>query len=145
MRSFLYKQHQGIKEHLPQIIKLLLLMLQSLRDMGLLTKVYIVKPMVFPVVMYKCENWTIKKAEHWKTDAFKLWSWRGLLRVPWTTRRSNQSIVKSQPWIFIERTDAEAPILWPPNVNSWLTGKDPDNGKDWGQEEKGVTENKMIG
>ena len=67
---------------MPQIIKLLLLMLQSLRDMALLTKVYIVKAMVFPVVMYKCENWIIKKAEHQRTDAFKLWSWSGLLTVP---------------------------------------------------------------
>ena len=57
------------------------------------TKVYIVKAMVFPVVMYKCENWTMKKAEHWRTDAFELWCWRRLLRLPWTARRSNQSIL----------------------------------------------------
>ena len=64
------------------------------RDITSLTKVCIVKTMVFPVVMYRCENWTIKKAECWRTDAFKLWCWRRLLRVPWTARRSNQSILK---------------------------------------------------
>ena len=64
------------------------------RDITLLTKVYIVKSMVFPIVMYGCESWTIKKAEHQRTDAFELWCWRRLLRVPWTARRSNQSIVK---------------------------------------------------
>ena len=64
------------------------------RDITLPTKVCVVKAMVFPVVMYGCETWTIKKAEHWKTDAFELWCWRRLLRVPWTARRSNQSILK---------------------------------------------------
>ena len=64
------------------------------RDITLLTKVYLVKAMVFPVVMYGCESWTIKKAEHQRIDAFELWSWRRLLRVPWTARRSNQSILK---------------------------------------------------
>ena len=64
------------------------------RDITLPTKVCLVKAMVFPVVMYGCESWTIKKAEHWRTDAFKLWCWRILLRVPWTARRSNQSILK---------------------------------------------------
>ena len=64
------------------------------RDITLPTKVYLVKARVFPVVMYGCENWTIKKAEHWRIDAFELWSWRRLLRVPWTARRSNQSILK---------------------------------------------------
>ena len=63
-------------------------------DITLLTKVHIVKAMVFPVVMYGCESWTIKKAEHWRIDAFELWCWRRLLRVPWTARRSNQSILK---------------------------------------------------
>ena len=64
------------------------------RDITLLTKVHLVKPMVFPVVMYVCESWTIKKAEHWRIDAFELWCWRRLLRVPWTARRSNQSFLK---------------------------------------------------
>ena len=64
------------------------------RDITLLIKVHIVKGMVLPVVMYRCENWTIKKAECWRIDAFKLWCWRKLLRVPWAARRSNQSILK---------------------------------------------------
>ena len=64
------------------------------RDITLSTKVHLVKAMVFPVVMYGCESWTIKKAEHWGTDAFELWCWRRLLRVPWTARRSNQSVLK---------------------------------------------------
>ena len=104
------------------------------RDITLPTKVHLVKAMVSPVVMYGCESWTIKKAESQRTDAFELWCWRRLLRVPWTARRSNQSILKeiSQSWVFIGRTDAEAetPILWPPDVKSRLTRKDPDAGKD---------------
>ena len=64
------------------------------RDITLPTKVYLVKAMVFPVVMYGCESWTVKKAERWRIDAFELWCWRRLLRVPWTARRSNQSILK---------------------------------------------------
>ena len=64
------------------------------RDITLPIKVHLVKAMVFPIVMYECESWTIKKAEHWRIDAFELWCWRRLLRVPWTTRRSNQSILK---------------------------------------------------
>ena len=85
--------------------------------------------MVFPVGMYGCESWTIKKAEHRRTDAFKLWCWRRLLRVPWTARRSNWSILKEIKPEFIGRTDAEAPILWPPDTKSQLTGKDFDAGK----------------
>ena len=64
------------------------------RDITLPTKVHLVKAMVFPVVMYRCESWTLKKAEHWRTDAFELWCWRRILRVPWTAKRSNQSILK---------------------------------------------------
>ena len=87
------------------------------RDITLPTKVHVVKAMVFPVVMYGCESWTVKKAEHRRIDAFEMWYWRRLLRVPWIARRSNQSILKEkddQPWVFIGRTDAEAetPILW---------------------------------
>ena len=96
--------------------------------------------------MYGCENWTIKKAEHWRIDAFKLWCWRRLLRVHWTARRSNQPILKgNQPWIFIGRTDAETPIFWPPDAKSLLIGKDLNAGEDWGQEEKWVTEDEMVG
>ena len=85
-------------------------------------------------------SWTIKKAECQRIDAFQLWCWRRLLRVLWTAGRSNQSILKEISWVFIRRTDVEAetPILWPPDVKSWLIGKDPDAGKDWGQEEKGT-------
>ena len=98
--------------------------------------------------MYGCETWTIKKAKHWRIDAFKLWFWGRLLRVPWTARRSNQTILKEiLSWIFIGRTDAKAetPILWPPDAKNWLIGKDPDAGKDWRREEKGTTEGEMHG
>ena len=104
--------------------------------------------MVFPVVMYRCESWTIKKADCRRIDAFELWCWRRLLKVLWTARRSNQSILKEiSPLVFIGRTDveAEAPIIWPPDAKSWLIWKDPDAGKDWGQEEKGTTEDEMVG
>ena len=98
--------------------------------------------------MYGCESWTVKKSESRKTDSFELWCWRRLLRVPWTARRSNQSILKEiSPGCSLERTDGEAetPILWPPHAKSWLIGKDPDAGRDWGQEEKGTTEDEMAG
>ena len=90
------------------------------KDTPLLTKVCIVKAIVFPVVMYRCESWTIKKAEHQIIDAFELWCWRRLLRVPWTTGRSNQSILKEINPIFIGRNGAEveALILWPPDEKS---------------------------
>ena len=79
-------------------------MLKS-RDITFPTKVCLVKAMVFPVVMYGCESWTIKKAEHWRIDAFELWCWRRLLRVPWTARRSNQSILKEiSPGCSLERS-----------------------------------------
>ena len=77
--------------------------------------------MVFPVVMYRCESWTIKKADCRRIDAFELWCWRRLLKVLWTARRSNQSILKEiSPLVFIGRTDveAEAPIIWPPDAKS---------------------------
>ena len=160
------------------------------------------KAVVFPVVMYKCERWTIK-AEHWRIDAFKLCCWRRLSRVPWTARRSNQSILKEinpkysleglmlqlklqyfghrmQRTDSLKKTDAgkdwrqekkgttekemtgwhhwlnghefehvlgdgETPVLWPPHVKSWLIGKDSDAGRDWGQEEKGTTQDEMVG
>ena len=90
------------------------------------------KAMVFPVVMYGYESWAIKKTELQRTDAFELWCWRRLLRVPWTTRKSNQSVLRESTSIFVGRTDAEAeaPILWPPDVKNQLFGKDPDAGKD---------------
>ena len=87
-----------------------------------------------------------KKTEHQRTDAFELWCWRRLLRVPWTARRSNQSILKEINPEYSFRTDAEdeAPILWPPDGKSWLIRKDPDAGKDWRQEEMGMTEEEMV-
>ena len=91
-------------------------------EITLPTKVHLVKAMVFPVVMYGCESWTIKKAEHQGIDAFELWCCRRLLKVPWTARRSNQSILKeiSPEYSFIGRTDAEAeaPIIWPPDAKN---------------------------
>ena len=90
------------------------------RDITLPTKVRLVKAMVFPVVMYGCESWTVK-AEHQRIDAFELWCWRRLLRVPWTARRSNQSNSEGdQPWVFFGRNDtkAETLVLWPPRAKS---------------------------
>ena len=116
------------------------------RDINLPTNVHLVKAMLFPVVVYGYESWTMKKAERQEIDAFELWCWGRLLRVPWTPRRSNQSILKGdQSWVFIGRTDAEAeaPVLWPPDAKSWVIGKDPDAGRDWGQE-KGM-EDEMAG
>ena len=112
------------------------------------TKVHLVKATVFPVVMYGCESWTVKKAECRRIDASELWCWRRLLRVPWTAGRLNQSVLKGiQPWIFIGKTDteAEAPILWPPDANSWLIGKDHDAGKDWRRKEERAIEDEIVG
>ena len=91
------------------------------RDITWPTKVRPVKAMVFPVVMYGCESWTVKKAERRRIDVFDLWCWRRLLRVPWTARRSNQSILKEiQPWDFFGRNDAKAetPVFCPPHAKS---------------------------
>ena len=117
------------------------------RDITLSTEVHLVKAMVFPLVMYGCESWTIKKAECRRIDAFELWCQRRLLRVPWTAERSEQSILKEISWVFIRRTDVEAetPILWPPDAKSWLIWKDPDAGKDWRQKDKGMTKDEMAG
>ena len=119
------------------------------RDVTLPKKVCLVKAMVFPVVMYGCESWTIKKAECQRTDAFELWCWRQLLRVSWTARRSNQSILKEvSPEYSLEGLMLKLklhPILWPPDAKSWLIWKDPDAGKDWRWEEKGTTEDEMVG
>ena len=103
----------------------------------MLTKDHLVKAMVFPIVMYGYESWTIKKTEHQRIDVFKLWCWRIFLRVPWTAR-SSQSILK-EIRVFIGRTDAEAeaPILWPPNVKSQLTRRDPEAGEIDGRRRRG--------
>ena len=113
------------------------------RDVTLPTKVHLVKAMVFPVVIYGDESWTIKKAECRRIDAFEMWCWRRLLdckELQPVHPKGNQSLV------FIGRTDVEAetPLLWPPDVKNWLIWKDPDAGKDWGQE-KGMTEDEMFG
>ena len=106
------------------------------------TKVPLVKAMVIPVVMYGCESWTIKKAERQSIDAFELLK----------TLESPKEIQPVHPkgdqsWVFIRRNhvEAETPILWPPDAKSWLIWKDPDAGKDWRQEEKGMTEDEMVG
>ena len=103
------------------------------RDITLPTKIRIVKAMVFPVVMYGYECWAIKKATCQRIDAFELWSWRRLLRVPWTARRSTHSILKEiSPEHSLEglMLETKTPILWPPDVKNQLIGKDPDAGKD---------------
>ena len=103
--------------------------------------------MVFPVVMYGCESWTVKKAERQRIDAFELCCWRRLLRVPWTARRSNQSILKDiSPGCSLEGLMLKLKLQYfGLLVQSWLIGKDPDAGRDWGQEEKGMTEDEMAG
>ena len=98
--------------------------------------------------MYGCETWAIKKPEHRRIDAFEQWSWRRLWESPLDCKEIKYVNLKgNQPWIFIGRNDAEAkaPILWSSDVKCQLIGKDPDAGKDWGQEEKGVTEDERVG
>ena len=107
------------------------------------TKVHLVKAMVFPVVIYGCESWTIKKAEYQRIDAFELWCWRRLLRVPWTSRRSKQSILKEiSPEYSLERLMLELKLQYFGHL--MRRTKDPDAGKElrW---EKGTTENEMVG
>ena len=115
------------------------------RDITLSTKVCLVKAMVFPVVMCGC--WTIKKAEHRRIDAFWTVVLEKILESPLDCQEIQPVHPKgNQSWIFIWRTntEAETPILWPPDAESWLIWKDPDAGKDWGQEEKETTENEMV-
>ena len=113
------------------------------KDITLLTKVSVVKAVIFPVGRYGCESWTIKKAEHQTFDAFELWRWRVLLRTD-SKEIKPVNPKGNQHWICIERTDAEAPILWPPDMMSWLIGKDPHAGKGWGKEEKGAIKDEML-
>ena len=107
----------------------------------------LVKAMVFPVVIYGCESWTIKKAEHWRTDTFELWLEKTLQSPVDSKEFKPVNPKENEPWKFTGRTDSEteAPILWPPDEKSQLIGKDPDAGKDWGQEEKGTTEDETVG
>ena len=117
------------------------------RDITLPTKVCLVKAMVFPVVMYGCERWTVKKAERRRIDAFELWCWRRLLS-PLDCKEIQPVHSKGdQSWVFFGRTyaKAETPILWPPHAKSCLIGKESDAGRDWGQEEKGMAEDEMAG
>ena len=119
------------------------------RDITLPTKVHLVKAMIFPVVMYGCESWTIKKAEHQRIHAFELWCWRVLsfgFESPLDCKKMKPVHLEwNQSWIFNGRTDAkvEALILWPHDGKNWLIQKDPDAGKEWRQEEKGTTEDEM--
>ena len=114
-------------------------------DITLLTKVCLVKAMVFPVVMYGCESWTVKKAECHRTDAFELWSWGRLLRVPWTARRSNCPFWR-RPVLGVHWKDWNwTPVLWPPHMKSLFIGKISNAGRDWEQEEKGTTEDEKAG
>ena len=115
-------------------------------DITLPTKVHLVKA-VFSSGHVWCESWTVKKAEHRRMDAFELWCWRRLLRVPWRKEIQPVHSEGDQSWDFFGRNDAkaEAPVLWPPHAKSWLIGKDFDAGRDWWQEEKGTTEDEMAG
>ena len=121
------------------------------RDITLPTKIYLVKAMVFPVVMHGCESRTIKKAECQRIDAFELWCWRRLLRFPWTARRSNQSILKEiSPEYSLEGLMLKLKLQHfdsstLPDVKYWLVRKVPDAGKDWKPEEKGTTEDEIVG
>ena len=119
------------------------------RDITLLTKVHIVKTMAFPIVMHGCESWTAKKAECQRNDPLKVWCWRRLtFQSPINSKEIKPiSPKRNQPWIFTERPNAETetPVLWPPDVKSRLIRKDPDTGKDWGQEEKKAMENGRVG
>ena len=112
-----------------------------------MTKLHLVKAMVFPVVMYGCNSWTVKKAEHQRIDAFELWCWRRLLRVPWSARRSNQSILKEiNPGISLEGMMLKLKLQYFDHLMQRVDSLEKtDAGRDWGQEEKGTTEDEMSG
>ena len=113
-------------------------------EITLSTKIRLVK--VFPAVMYGCESWTIRRAERGRIDAFELWCWRRLLRVPWTARRSNQSILKEiSPGCSLEGLMLNLKLQYFGHlIENWLIGKDPDAGKDWRQEEKGTQRRRWL-
>ena len=117
------------------------------RNITLQTKVHIVKVMVSPVAMYGCESWIIKKAEHQRIDAFELWCWRRLLRVCWTARRSNQSILKEiSPGCSLEGTMLKLKLQYFGYLMRRVDSLEKtDAGRDWGQEEKGTTEDEKAG
>ena len=111
------------------------------RDITLSTKVLLIKAMVFPVVIYGCESWTVKKAEHWRIDAFDAVVLEKTLESPLDCKEIQPVHPKGdQSWVFTGRTDAKAetPVLWPPHAKRWLIGEDSDAGRDWGQEKKGT-------
>ena len=118
------------------------------KDITLPTKVHVIKAMVFPVAMYGCESWTIKKTECQRIDTFELWCWRRQLRISWTVRRSNQSILKEiNPEYSLEGLMLKLKLQSFGHLmqNSHLTGKDLDAGKDWRQKEKRLREDEMSG
>ena len=117
------------------------------RDITLSTKVRLVKAMVCPVVTYGCESWTVKKAERRRIDAFELWCWRSLLRVPWTARRSNQSILKEiSPGISLQGMMLKLKLQYFGHLMRRVDSLEKtDGGRDWGQEEKGTTEDEVAG
>ena len=118
------------------------------RDITLSTKVHLVKAIVFPVVMYACESWTVKKAERQKNWCFWTVVLGKTLESPLDCKEVQPVHSKEdQSWVFFGRNDAKAetPVLWPSHAKSWLTGKDSDAGRDWGQEEKETTEDEMAG
>ena len=117
------------------------------RDVTLPTKVHLVKAMVFPVVTYGCESWTVKKAERRRIDGFELWCWRRLLRVPWTTRRSNQSILKEiSPGISLEGMVLKLKLQYFGHLMRRVDSLEKtDAERVWGQEEKRTTEDEMAG
>ena len=117
------------------------------RDVTLPTKVRLVKAMVFPVVMYGCESWTVEKAERGRIDGFELWCWRRLLRVPWTARRSNQSILKEiSPGCSLEGMMLKLKLQYFGHLMQSVDSLEKtDAGRDWGREEKGTTEDEMAG
>ena len=118
------------------------------RDITFPTKVHLVKAMVFPVVMYRYESWTIRKVERQRIYALNLWCWRRILRIPWTARRSNQSILKEiNPQYSLEGLMLKLKLQYFGCLmrKSQLIWKDPDAGKDWRQEDKGMTEDEMVG
>ena len=116
------------------------------RDITLSTKVHLVKALVFPVVMYGCESWTVKNAERRRIDAFELWCWRRLSRVPWTARRSNQSILKEiSPGISLEGMMLKLKLQYFGHlVQRFDSLEKTDAGRDWGQEEKEMTEDEIL-
>ena len=116
------------------------------RDITLPAKVRLVKAMVFPVLMYGCESWTVNKAERWRIDAFELWCWRRLFRVPWTARKSNQSILKEiSPGCSLEGMMLKLELQYFRRLMRRVDSLEKtDAWRDWGQEEKGTTEDEMA-